>query len=242
MAADTESAMQSSLTDMMTSLMVIFVLLLVNYLKEQKNEKQQEVKATSHQIEEVRGELTSALEQQFVGVQVKKDPNDPLSISVIIPEDYLLFEKNKALLSERGKGFLSTFTPQFLGVTCDEHIMSDVQSVVIEGHTDSDRPVDKPFFNLELSQRRSLEVLTFMIQNAGDSNRDCFLDRAAASGRGEREPILVNGDEDKDKSRRVVLKIRMKSEREEEFQNALREISPTAEIVRDLTNIKPEPN
>ena len=136
--------------------------------------------------------------------------------------------------------FIGNFTPTLLHTVCEPDIKDNIRSVVIEGHTDSDRPADKPFYNLELSQRRALAVLTAMLQTDDYVGRECLLDVASASGRGERDVIKVDGIEDKDKSRRVVFKINMKSQQEEQFENLLKNATPYADIRRETPRPKTE--
>ncbi len=93
---------------------------------------------------------------------------------------------------------------------------------MVEGHTDSTGTDEH---NLQLSQERSLAVVQHTLDILGhDEPEDtaCFLDFVSANGRGSKEPIRdVNGNEDKDRSRRVVFKIRVRSLEQREFQTVL---------------------
>lgn len=72
-------------------------------------------------------------------------------------------------------------------------------TVSIEGHTDSDGDNAK---NLTLSQQRADAVKKYLIEHG------VAADRLTATGFGETMPILVNGKEDKNKSRRVDFKLK----------------------------------
>src|SRR5437867_761323 len=90
MAADHEgSGLASSLTDLMTSLAVIFILLLVATL----NNARQEVEGVKSQVlNHLRDALREFSKQ---GVKVAQDPKDPLGLLVLVPEDLLQFEQGR---------------------------------------------------------------------------------------------------------------------------------------------------
>jgi len=91
MAAEHEgSDLASSLTDLMTSLAVIFILLLVAMLN---NQRQQAAGTKSLVLSRLQLALEKFREQ---GVIVKSDPKDPLVLLVVVPEDLLKFERGKS--------------------------------------------------------------------------------------------------------------------------------------------------
>lgn len=211
MAAEHEgSGLASSLTDLMTSLAVIFILLLVAMLNNQR-----------HQADDAKNlvlsKLTAALEKLIrdQGVEVKSDPTDPLVLLVIVPEDLLKFEQGKSDIPAAGYEFLRTFVPKFVPTACSTEIRQGISSIVVEGHASSE---GQDSSNLSLSQQRSMAVINRSLAVLDSSNRPdapedrkCFLSLISATGRGSAEPIFVNGKEDFRKSRRVVFKIRIKS-------------------------------
>jgi len=202
----TGDSLSSSLTDLMTSLMVIFILLLV---------------ATWHNAA-AKGESTRNLIldqlsrelQQFAakGVRVDKDPADPLGLLVIVPTGLLDFSKDSSDLPDLGNDFLLQFTPRLAATACSSTYKNEISSIVVEGHTDTDGTDE---INVPLSQRRALSVVqkTLDILGRGEpAQEQCFLDFLSANGRGSREWIPdANGNEDKARSRRVVFKIRVRS-------------------------------
>ncbi|MHB8501149.1 MAG: OmpA family protein [Candidatus Acidiferrales bacterium] len=210
MAAEHEgSGLASSLTDLMTSLAVIFILLLVAMLN---NQRQQAAGTKSLVLSRLQAALEKFREQ---GVIVKSDPKDPLVLLVIVPEDLLKFERGKSEIPATGFAFLETFAPKFVSTACSTEIREGISSIVVEGHASSEgRESD----NLSLSQRRSMAVVQQSLVVLDGSNRPdapedhkCFLSLISATGRGSAEPVYVNGEEDRPHSRRVVFKIRIKS-------------------------------
>ena len=70
-----------------------------------------------------------------------------------------------------------------------------------------------------------MAVVQQILRELGDAssngNRVCFLDLLSANGRGSVEAIKVNGKEDRDKSRRVIFKIRVRSLEQREIKALL---------------------
>jgi outer membrane protein OmpA-like peptidoglycan-associated protein len=210
MAAEHEgSGLASSLTDLMTSLAVIFILLLVAML----NNQRQQAAGTRNLV---LSRLQAALEKfRQQGVEVKSDPNDPLVLLVIVPEDLLKFEQGKSEIPATGYEFLGTFVPKFVSTACSAEIRQGIGSIVVEGHASTE---GKESDNLSLSQRRSMAVVQQSLAVLDNSDRSdapedhkCFLSLISATGRGSAEPVYINGEEDRPHSRRVVFKIRIKS-------------------------------
>jgi outer membrane protein OmpA-like peptidoglycan-associated protein len=187
MAADGEgTGLASSLTDLMTSLAVIFILLLVasHNNEQQEFEEQQDNLASQQQtlartqadLDEARRELDKAKEKTGTmryqlllelqnalkrvpaeGVRAEADPHDPLGLIVIVPEQ-LLFALDEDKMPRGGEGvkFLSTFTPELARTVCSDKFEKEISAIVIEGHTDSS---GTDAHNLPLSQRRSMTVV-----------------------------------------------------------------------------------
>lgn len=203
------SGLSSSLSDLMTSLAVIFILLLVAML----NNALQQTKGTKSQV------LTRFQETlkdfQMRGVEVQTDPKDPLGLLVVVPEGLLKFEQGKSDIPPAGKEFVEEFIPKFVAAACSSEIKPGLGSIVVEGHTSSEGDEKA---NLRLSQARSVSVVQESLDVLDDqppsdaaANHKCFLDLVSATGRGSAEPIEVVGKEDRSLSRRVVFKIRVKS-------------------------------
>src|SRR6266581_3183267 len=105
-AAPPSSDLASSLTDLMTSLAVIFVLLLVASL----NNMQQKTKQT---VNDILIKLKEQLQEYAVsGVEVRTDPKDPLGLLVLVPEGLLQFQKNLDVIPPQGIDFLDKFSPK----------------------------------------------------------------------------------------------------------------------------------
>ena len=215
---DHDSGIANSFTDLMTSLAVIFILLLCASLNNAFEEGQDmRVKI----LEKLRIQLK---EYVVKGVQVKSDPNDPLALLILVPEGLLEFQLDRAEIPSTGVGFLETFVPRLTDTIYHPEFRNDISSVVVEGHTDSS---GNDAHNLELSQKRSMSVVSKCINilepgasdHSSEGKRDYFLRVLSASGRG-RQDLIYDPDkmENHPQSRRVIFKIRVRSIEEKKIE------------------------
>lgn len=212
----------STLTDLMTSLAVIFILLLVVFLK-QSHDQSRKAK------DEVRDQLSAFLTQKSLAL--KQDGEDPLTLTVMVGESQLRFPVNGFGLSPDGQEFVNGFFKNFATKICDPALRDKVDAVVIEGHTDTsgEKTPEGVRRNISLSQKRSYSVLEQALQSVqGDQpTYECLLKLTSANGRGSRVPMLVNNEYNADLSRRVEIKIRVKSSEQQFRQIAQGAIPPT---------------
>jgi outer membrane protein OmpA-like peptidoglycan-associated protein len=214
----TNTGMSNSFTDLMTSLAVIFILLLCASL----NNAQQEGQTTIHSVlAEMQREL-----KEFVagGIEVKSDPKDPLGLLILVPEDLLAFPLDRADISPNGELFLRAFIPKLSRIVCSQRFAKEINSIVVEGHTDSSGTAQH---NWDLSQKRSMSVvrtsLGVLNMNDTEEERMSFLRLLSASGRGSAELVTSPaGEENAALSRRVVFKIRVRSFEQKPLLEALR--------------------
>ena len=198
--------LSSSLTDLMTSLMVIFILLLLVFVHRTAGK---DAAVTDVLLKKLRHDLTP---QGFNERSIRRDSRDRNAILVIVPDRLMNFETGKSTLQPAGELFLKTYIPEFAEVLCSDQFRSSVESIVVEGHTDTQRYAgsaeESQNKNLRLSQDRSMEVVKNALADlAGmEAERGCFLEKLSASGRGEQEQEATP-----DESRRVILKIRVRA-------------------------------
>ena len=201
---DNNSSFGSALTDLMTSLAIIFILLLVVYL----NHSYQEIyKGSAHRREKVLETLKAS------SIDAKNDEDDPLSIVFAVEDNNLQFDLDKADIKPEGQKYLNEFMPTLINTVCSSKNRHEIQAIQIIGYTDSQGDEEH---NLKLSQDRALSVLKYGLNNTKltNSQRECLLDLSSINGRGERDLIPTGskpGRENKSLSRRVEFKIRVKS-------------------------------
>lgn len=92
----------------------------------------------------------------------------------------------------------------------DPQIRGYIEGITIEGHTDS---TGDYLYNLALSQKRALEVMKYLYESDPE-NRTLYSRYLSASGRSYADLIYdENGREDREASRRIEIKFRIKNEK-----------------------------
>lgn len=145
-----------------------------------------------------------------VGVRVISDIKESLGDSVSIDEksgaltlsSSVLFDKGSSTLKDDAKPELrATLEKYFNALLSSDEIRDNLDTIVIEGHTDTDGSY---LFNLKLSQDRAYAVMEFINEWNKDERLKEYL---TASGRSFTMPILNSeGSENMDASRRIEIK------------------------------------
>ncbi|MDA3076495.1 OmpA family protein [Campylobacter sp. JMF_04 NA10] len=113
----------------------------------------------------------------------------------------VLFDKGSSELKESSKeSFKTALEGYFSALMDNDEIRNSLDQIIIEGHTDSDGGY---LYNLALSQERALAVMNFINEWNKDERLQKYL---IASGRSYSQPVLTDGVEDKDASRRIEIK------------------------------------
>nr|WP_320133922.1 OmpA family protein [uncultured Holophaga sp.] len=206
----------SALTDLVTSLMVIFILLLLVFLN---NRAGRQAIVTRDLLKSLQARMqspagTPAEEPQ---AEIRRDERDPGTLLFIVPGRLLNFPLNQSRLSPEGAAFLKRTIPRLAAVLGEDRFRPHIDTLVVEGHTDRNRPPhlspsEGEAWNLRLSQDRSMEVVKHCLAVLEDQPglRSFFMDKLSAAGRGESEPVHPGASDEE--NRRVVFKIRVKSE------------------------------
>ncbi len=132
----------------------------------------------------------------------------------------ILFNPGEYTLKPAAKKELSMMIKKYIQTLLfNDDIRHYIDNITIEGHTDSDGSY---LYNLALSQKRALEVMKFLIES-DKANSALYARYLSASGRSYSDMILNEfGDEDKDASRRIEIKFRIKNEQAvKELENFL---------------------
>ena len=171
-------------------------------LAAQQSEIDKLIGMRSRIIEELRDELRGA------GLDAVVDKNT----GAIAFTGAVLFDSGKNQLKDSGKALLNAFIPVYIRTLMSEENDDYVAEIIIEGHTDTDGTY---LNNLALSQERALAVVTYCLSSemTGLSNaeKEVLQSIIAANGRSYSDPVYAaDGTVDKEASRRVVFKFRMK--------------------------------
>lgn len=196
-------------------------------LKEQKLqmiEQEKTMKQQQEQLDKIIGvkariieELSKAFDNSDMSVAVDQETG------AIILDSRILFDVGKSELKPEGQRFLNEFLPTYFNVLLSDEISSYVSEIIIEGHTDT---TGSYMTNLKLSQERAFSVSSYVFdtyaKHVPEKITDQMRSMITANGRAWNNLIYFeDGTENKDASRRVEFKFRLK---DDEMIDAMMEI------------------
>lgn len=121
----------------------------------------------------------------------------------------ILFGSGEATLKPEAKTELKKAFEEYIGtLVTNQDIKPHLDQIIIEGHTDS---VGTYIYNLNLSQKRALAVMEYLL-TLEFTKKHNIQPLMIASGRAYQDAIMVDGVEDKEASRRIEIKFRLKNE------------------------------
>lgn len=197
-----------SFSDMMSSLLMIFILFLTLAMLQLTKQEEQLV-AKSDEVDKIIGVrqlIVEELREEF------KDSNLDIDIDpetgVITFSEGVFFDYNRDNIKDLGKSYLRDFIPQYIGVILNDKNKKHISEIIIEGHTDDEGSY---MYNLELSQRRAFAVAKFVLSDdlvkIKESDKKALEETLTANGRSYTSLKLdANGLVLKDESRRVEFK------------------------------------
>jgi outer membrane protein OmpA-like peptidoglycan-associated protein len=205
-----KNTFDSSMTDLMISLVILFLLIIAVVIMQFSEVKTAPVKKRNALIEELRIELNAKTKELHIpGLVIEKVQDDPLALEIRVSESDLKFDFNSDKLNNNNKVFISEIMPVLVNVL--KRHESEIDFVTIAGYTDKNGG-NNGMGNILLSQSRALAVLNYSLANVfntpDDTNRLFLIDKASIRGYGSLNKYLLTTDE---LSRRVVIKVRIKS-------------------------------
>ncbi len=208
-----QEAQWISLSDLMTGLMMIFLLVAVTVMADSQNNSATKV-AASYQTTRVN--LYDALNKEFSqdlplwGAELDKN----LTIRFKNPD--ILFDAGKDELKPKFEEILKVFFPRYMKVM--KEYKASITEIRIEGHTSKEwnglYGTEEAYFeNMKLSQSRTRSTLRFVLGlSEVQSDLDWLKSNMTANGLSSSKLIEVDGKEDVQKSRRVEFRIRTDAE------------------------------
>ena len=212
-----------SLIDLMTSLAIVFILLFATISTQATSQPQSPLKM--HQ-EDVQATLHQHLDS--LGLSLDADPQDPMTLFMVVPDQQLTFEFGRSALSPQAVRFLQEAMPFYAAALCGP-LRNKIDSLAIQGHTDAQ---GDDIYNLQLSQERSLAVMVKaleVIQAHVPSAYQCFQEMTSTSGRGRQDLVYAADHKiNHEQSRRVIFKIRLRSVEQRNLRAQPPKHSPSA--------------
>jgi outer membrane protein OmpA-like peptidoglycan-associated protein len=218
-----DEAQWISLSDLMTSLMLCFLLIGVIYMLklQHTSKKLEQVQNVENLINTTRQGIHAELKKVF-DTNAKKwgaELSPDLTLRFVNPES--LFDTGQSVLKPSYKASLQEFFPQYIHTMMQEKYRNQIKEIRIEGHTSSkwtdNTTSDIAYFlNMELSQRRTRETLDYLMNNTylNEEEKDWLKRHFRAIGFSSAKPLNKNGepttnplDEDAKMSQRVEFRV-----------------------------------
>ncbi len=207
------------LSDLMTGLMVIFLLIAVMYMLKVEADADR-IRNVAIVYSEIRNSLYDDLSHEFqIDLPRWKAQLIRSDLTIRFTEPEVLFASGSAELKPEFKAILDDFFPRYLRILTSPKYRSSITEVRIEGHTSSDwtgssSPEDAYFHNMELSQARTRSTLNYVLMLPSVVEHRPWLTRfLTANGLSSSRPILdADRHEDALRSRRVEFRVRTDAE------------------------------
>jgi outer membrane protein OmpA-like peptidoglycan-associated protein len=202
------------LSDLMTGLMMFFMLLAVSYMVKVEADSQK-VKQVAVLYDQLRTDLYKDLEKEFRPDLVKWGAELDKDLTVRFTEPNVLFDTGSDTLKPKFKMILNDFFPRYVSILTAAKYKDSIQEIRIEGHTSSvwssqSSQEDAYFRNMELSQSRTRTTLQYVLSLALVQGEQAWL-RKFFTANGLSSSKLVTGKdgmENATRSQRVEFRVR----------------------------------
>lgn len=206
-----ENAFALSTGDLMASLLFIFILLLMGALL-QVQEKAEQDEEIVKRYDQIKTQLYIDLQQEFKDDLAVWRATIDSTLCIRFQEPSMLFDEGQSLLKPKFKNILDDFFPRYIAVLSRDEYRDNIEEIRIEGHTSSNGGY---YSNMELSQDRTRAVLQYCFSLMSDDLEEWLKGLVTANGLSSSHLILkMNGEEDKDLSRRVEFRVRTNAEKQ----------------------------
>lgn len=210
----------SSISDLMSGLMMIFLLIAIAYMHN-ITQGQQKIKKIAVTYQEAQIALYEKLNETFKEDLPKwQAVIDKETLSIQFFEPDILFQTGKADVTPKFKEILDDFFPRYLKIIFSEEFKDTLAEVRIEGHTSSEWSTrtsssDEAYFNnMHLSQERTRSVLLYCYSITPKNTYKKLIQRYVTANGLSSSKLVYNedGTENKTRSRRVEFRTRTNAE------------------------------
>lgn len=167
----------------------------------------------------LQGDLYKDLQQEFKSDLPKWNATiDSQTLAFRFNEPDILFGQGKSDLKPEFRTVLKDFFPRYLSILLSGKFRGDIEEVRIEGHTSTEwthgANEDYSYFmNMELSQDRTRSVLKYVTElTESQESRKWLQEKLTANGLSSSRPIVLDGKESAELSRRVEFRVRTNAE------------------------------
>ena len=224
-----------SISDLMSGLMLVFLMIAVIYMNQIQGyikdieKKDKIIKGITKSYEDTKQSLYDDLQNEFKNDFVKWNAfldKDTLSIKFLprnkvesLGNTDVFFERGSSEITQEYKDILDNFFPRYLKVLTADKYKKEIEEIRIEGHTSSEwtsrsSAMHSYFKNMELSQARTRNVLEYLMKKKYSQRYSNWLmSNLTANGLSYSKRQVVNDIEDYNASRRVEFRVRMNIEK-----------------------------
>jgi len=206
-----------SISDMMAGLMLVFLFVSISFMIDIELEKEN-MKNIAIAYKKDKIELNRALKNEFDKDLDRWNAEILDNNTIRFRSQELLFETGKSKIQREFQETLNDFFPRYISILTDPKFFSDIEEIRIEGHTSSKWTKAKTkneryINNAQLSQERAFEVLKYCINlDSTQTQLDWLIKVFRANGLSFAKPIIENGEEQHELSRRVEFRVITKTE------------------------------
>ena len=206
------------LSDLMTGLMMIFMLISVVSVVQVESSRNA-MRKVAQRYGESRQELYADMQREFSRDLPRWRAHLDPDLTVRFDQPDALFAVGQSALRDNFKRILSDFFPRYVRILNDPRFAPAISEIRIEGHTSSGwngapNADDAYIRNMELSQSRTRSVLAYVLllpQLAGE--KGWLTKKLTANGLSSSQPVLnADGTENAEASQRVAFKVRTNAE------------------------------
>ncbi|MBR1730655.1 MAG: OmpA family protein [Selenomonadaceae bacterium] len=211
-----------SISDLMSGLMIIFMFIAIAFMIKVQNQ-QKHMDNIVQDYATIKENLYNDLYEEFKDDLPKWHAElDKQTLSMRFQEPDILFDTGSASLKYQFQQTLNDFLPRYIRLLTSPQYKDSIQEIRIEGHTSTDwygqTGINAYFKNMELSQARTRSVLEYAIRMPYlQPQQEWLISKITANGLSSSQPIIINGVENKEKSRRVEFRIRTNADEKMEL-------------------------
>jgi outer membrane protein OmpA-like peptidoglycan-associated protein len=195
------------LADLMTGLMMMFMLIAVLYMLQ--------VNTVVSEYSTSKDELGRDLCKEFASDLKEWDADcDDANLIVRFKSPDVLFDTGQSIIKPQFKSILSDFFPRYINLLNQEKYKNSIEEIRIEGHTSSKwsegvSDNDAYFSNMQLSQARTLSVLQYVLSEKNTPSQSWTKNLLTANGLSSSKLIYdTDGNENRQGSQRVEFRVR----------------------------------
>lgn len=191
---DVEQSNQSHwipLADLMTGLMMVFMLLTAAFMLRVEQTTTLVVK----EFEETKSDMLQALQKEFA-TDLKQWNAELLGdMTIRFNDPTVLFDTGSAELKPKFKAILKEFFPRYVALLTSDKYKATVKEIRIEGHTSvqwtkETSPRNAYFLNMGLSQARTRSALEYVLNLAPvQKHEEWLIEHVTANGLSSSRPV-----------------------------------------------------